>query len=100
TLNFDADFADIFEVRGTKRARRGQRLDDVVEGQRVTLGYQGLDGVARRSRIAFDVAPETLSGKQARFRIELAPHQTKTIHLTVVCEAGDDGRQPLANDEA
>ena len=27
-LQFDADFADIFEVRGTKRARKGERLPD------------------------------------------------------------------------
>jgi glycogen debranching enzyme len=31
-LQFDADFADIFEVRGTKRARKGERLPDQVEG--------------------------------------------------------------------
>jgi len=28
SLNFDADFADVFEVRGTRRARRGERLPD------------------------------------------------------------------------
>ena len=26
SINFDADFADVFEVRGTRRARRGERL--------------------------------------------------------------------------
>ena len=28
-FDFDADFADVFEVRGTRRARRGERLPDV-----------------------------------------------------------------------
>ena len=27
-IRFDADFADIFEVRGLKREKRGTRLDD------------------------------------------------------------------------
>src|SRR3982750_3224301 len=39
-VSFDADFADIFEVRGAKRARRGRRLEDLVEGSRVMLGYE------------------------------------------------------------
>jgi len=29
SIGFDADFADVFEVRGTRRARRGQRLPDL-----------------------------------------------------------------------
>src|SRR5947207_5915629 len=32
TFDIDADFADIFEVRGTERRRRGARLDPVVAG--------------------------------------------------------------------
>src|SRR5512138_297670 len=28
-IRFDSDFADVFEVRGTRRARRGERLPDV-----------------------------------------------------------------------
>ena len=31
SLYFDADFADVFEVRGTRRARRGERLPDEGE---------------------------------------------------------------------
>ena len=38
---FDADFADIFEVRGTTRAGRGSDLAmELVEHGRVMLGYQ------------------------------------------------------------
>src|SRR5438552_2607279 len=49
TLTFDiaADFADIFEVRGTTRERRGTRLDPVTAGGALRLGYRGLDGEER-----------------------------------------------------
>src|SRR5919108_2772020 len=36
-LQFDADFADIFEVRGFRRERRGRRLEGIVEGTSICL---------------------------------------------------------------
>ena len=41
-LQFDADFADIFEVRGTKRERKGERLPDQVEADAAILAYERL----------------------------------------------------------
>src|SRR6266487_864833 len=56
-IKFDANFADIFEVRGVDRKRRGCRLTTQVTIDTVVLGYQGLDGCIRRTRIVFDPAP-------------------------------------------
>src|SRR5262245_61196734 len=52
-LRFGADYADIFEVRGLRRKARGKDLAPEVTGQRVILGYQGLDGVVRRTLLDF-----------------------------------------------
>ena len=49
TLRLDADFADIFEVRGVVRAERGRRVPDAAQGDAVTFGYVGLDGRRRRT---------------------------------------------------
>ena len=43
-LRFDADYADIFEVRGVKRPQRGERMETTFEPDAVHLGYCGLDG--------------------------------------------------------
>ena len=51
TLALDADFADIFEVRGVRRPKRGQRAPATVDGQEVGFEYQGLDGRMRRTWI-------------------------------------------------
>lgn len=51
---FDADFADIFEVRGMHRARRGIRLPSELEEQSAVLSYEGLDHVVRRTTIEWD----------------------------------------------
>src|SRR5579859_4043826 len=37
SFDFEADFADIFEVRGEKRSRRGEMLPEVVERSCVVL---------------------------------------------------------------
>jgi glycogen debranching enzyme len=63
-LRFDADFADIFEVRGMHRHTRGQRLEDRVEKDLVQLSYKGLDGTIRRTSVQSDFVPQktTASG--------------------------------------
>jgi glycogen debranching enzyme len=51
SLALDADFADIFEVRGVRRAARGERAPASVDDESVTFEYRGLDGRLRRTRI-------------------------------------------------
>ena len=46
TITFASDFADIFEVRGIERKRRGRGSSEVLGPSDVALSYQGLDGVA------------------------------------------------------
>src|SRR5262249_3711035 len=40
---FDSDFADVFEVRGLKRTRRGVAARKVIAADQVLLSYVGLD---------------------------------------------------------
>jgi glycogen debranching enzyme len=82
TLQFDTDFADIFEVRGIKRGARGRRLPDEITGSRVALGYEGLDGVVRRSEIEFLPAPEKLSASEAYFHRILSPGKQESFEIT------------------
>src|SRR5262249_25180191 len=49
SLQFAADFCDMFEVRGTRRQRRGQMSAPVLDGRSVRFHYTGLDDVARDS---------------------------------------------------
>lgn len=56
TLRLDADFADIFEVRGVVRPERGRRTPGAAGGDAVNFGYLGLDGRRRRTRLRFSEA--------------------------------------------
>ncbi|HET9682396.1 MAG TPA: glycogen debranching N-terminal domain-containing protein, partial [Candidatus Limnocylindrales bacterium] len=52
-LELDADDADIFEVRGYPRDGRGHFEPTEVTDQRATFAYVGLDGLVRRTIVAF-----------------------------------------------
>jgi glycogen debranching enzyme len=88
-LHFRADFADIFEVRGTHRPRRGRSLGAAVDGPAVVIAYQGLDGVRRRTRLDFHPAPHNLRPTDATFRVALPPQGEAAFELVVSCEQGD-----------
>jgi glycogen debranching enzyme len=97
TLQYDADFADIFEVRGVKRKERGHRLPDDIAADRVVLAYQGLDRVLRRTEIHFSPAPESLSASRAYFQRILTPGKREQIELTYAFKIDDKhpGPRPL-----
>jgi glycogen debranching enzyme len=99
-LQFQADFADIFEVRGTKRPRRGQLLEPVVTDDGATLAYLGLDGVTRRTRLTCQPRPAQISGAALRFEVALDAGAAVTYLVTIACETGGVGPRPIAYDEA
>ncbi len=83
---FAADYADIFEVRGAVRPRRGQLLPPgTAGGDMVSLGYLGLDGVERRTVLHFSPPPAALSTTSARYRLTLAPGEVRAIEVAVCC---------------
>ncbi|HEY4563883.1 MAG TPA: amylo-alpha-1,6-glucosidase [Thermoanaerobaculia bacterium] len=99
-IRFGADYADIFEVRGTPRQRRGHKLDPVVGRGTAVLGYEGLDGEVRRTRLTFSPAPAELTDSLAAFDLRLPPRGEETIDLTVAFESGRDEPRPLPFAEA
>lgn len=88
SLHFEADFADIFEVRGTRRKQRGEYLDARVEGDVVFLAYRGLDGVIRQTRLAWSPRPASLAEAEARYEVSLPPQGESSFDLLITCEVG------------
>jgi glycogen debranching enzyme len=86
------DFADLFEVRGLQRSRRGSATHRVVDAKSALLTYQGLDGKFRRTTLAFDPAPTELSADRASYELELAPKETRSIFLAVGCNTPAERR--------
>ncbi len=93
-LCFEADFVDLFEVRGYQRQERGTILRQIPEGVKLeelttiselktnylTLAYQGLDGVLMESRLQFDRhPPDSIIGQTAIWHLSLQPHTKEKI---------------------
>lgn len=96
TLAFASDFADLFEVRGLHRERRGTASAEVRDDAAVALNYQGRDGRYRRTMLLFDPLPQQLSTSLASYRFTLQPNESRSIHLTVKCLNGIDENRSLA----
>lgn len=92
SLTFATDFADVFEVRGMRRARSG-RLSRRLNGpNEAIVSYVGLDDVVRVTSIYFDPAPTRLSEREATYRVALRSHEA--IALCIVVRCNPTGARP------
>jgi glycogen debranching enzyme len=98
SIEFDADFADVFEVRGIKRAARGQRESEVISADGAALSYYGLDHVKRASLLEFIPRPTRISPRQADFHVELEPGGKQIVVLTIACRTYGTAGSPINSD--
>ncbi len=98
-FDFGADFADIFQVRGTLREKRGTSETPTHDGRRITFRYTGLDGVLRTSCLSFSEPPARLTGTRAEFMFSLPKGKELDLYIECGAEACDqpDARRWRAN---
>lgn len=93
-LEFSADFADIFEVRGATRARRGVLHPPCLEhgagkDALVVLAYDGLDEVPRRTIIRSSPPVEVILPSTLHFGVHLIPHEQHSLEFSFAFQSGD-----------
>src|SRR3954471_19669456 len=74
-FTFGSDFRDMFEVRGYYQDDsqvRGDMLPLDISPEAIVLGYRGVDGIERHTRIAFDPLPASIEVVNDRLR-QLGP---------------------------
>jgi glycogen debranching enzyme len=86
TLLFDNDFADLFEVRGEQRLRRGVGSSKLLGSADVALEYSGLDGKIRKTALHFDPKPTRIAVNAATWHLDLAPRATTSLFVAVSCD--------------
>src|ERR1700678_181408 len=89
-LELEADFADIFEVRGHQREKPGQLLAPEIDESSLTFSYRGLDKILRKTTVASSVKPAAVDPSEMRFRVELEAHEEEAFTITVSCSSDDD----------
>jgi len=85
SIAFSADFADVFEVRGMRRARRGTFSTRLNGPHEALLSYLGLDDFLRITSVYFDPVPTRLSEREARYQVTLTAHETMSFCVAVRC---------------
>ena len=83
SLEFAADFADIFEVRGITRKEKGRTLAPDIAAEWVVLRYEGLDDVLRTCAISFSETPSSLTEERAEWRLVLPHHARRILYIEI-----------------
>ena len=96
-IEFDADYADLFEVRGVTRAKRGRCFPVEFNDGALEFAYEGLDRQLRRTSIQLDPPPDGLVGGRAHYRLELPPGGYATYQFVIRCELDDSAPRAPSN---
>ncbi|MGO8953959.1 MAG: glycogen debranching N-terminal domain-containing protein [Rhodomicrobium sp.] len=85
-IEFESDFADLFEVRGMRRPARGTLHKEVTGPGEVLISYMGLDGTVRETRLTFEPAPAALTATCAKYAVTLEPNVPWRQFISVSCD--------------
>jgi glycogen debranching enzyme len=100
SVSVDADFADLFEVRGTRRNRRGRRLEAITSKDGLSLGYEGLDHVDRWVTVRCAPTPTAVLPEEIRFDTFLPAGEAVQWEITISCDIGKRITCDLSYDHA
>lgn len=83
-LAYEADFMDVFQVRGVAREKLGQYYLPSVRGDSIVFHYRGRDGIARETVIHLSPEPDMVDGTTARWKLRLPPFKRFQLQTTIV----------------
>ncbi|MGA8673203.1 MAG: amylo-alpha-1,6-glucosidase [Terracidiphilus sp.] len=100
SFEFEADFRDIFEVRGEKRQRHGDTLPEESKRAEAVLAYEGLDHIRRKTRLECSAENCRVQAGEIRIPIQVAAHAEESFTLTIECQHGEMNPRSATYSEA
>lgn len=97
---FQADYSDIFEIRGIAREKKGRKFPVKQENGYMIFSYEGLDEVIRETKILFTPQPISIDHKSARYEIALGPKQLMEIEIEITFAENKEKIQPVRFEQA
>lgn len=95
TFEFDADFADMFTIRGIYPPTTAEVLPVRYDGKNLYLSYEGEDKLHRNTIITFEPSPTRIEGKVCNFELKIAPHGLQTVKVEISVEEIRPGQEPV-----
>ncbi|KWW17280.1 amylo-alpha-1,6-glucosidase [Peribacillus simplex] len=102
TVEVDADFTDMFIVRGFQTGKVGKRTGQLVKDKSLIFTYQGSDNLSRETSISWDREPAKVTETgEITFHFTLEHAQEEEVVLTIRPQiAGEDESEILPMTEA
>jgi len=83
-LEYDADFVDVFQVRGVARQVRGQEFEPVITDEGITFSYRGRDNILRQTTVRMSPRPSRIEQRTAHWDLHLEPLKKVQLEIHVV----------------
>ncbi|HEX8925600.1 MAG TPA: amylo-alpha-1,6-glucosidase [Terriglobales bacterium] len=83
-LEYDADFVDVFQVRGVARQVRGQEYEPVITDEGITFSYRGRDNILRQTTVQMSPRPSRIEQQTAHWELHLEPLKKVQLEIHVV----------------
>ncbi|PLT28601.1 amylo-alpha-1,6-glucosidase [Peribacillus deserti] len=94
----DADFLDMFIVRGFQNGHIGQRTGQIVDGSSLTFTYMGADDVYRATVVSWDKPASSIEDTGGiLFEFQLDPSEEQSVTLVIAPQIGEDKRTFVMN---
>ena len=88
-LVYEADFMDVFQVRGVGRQELGHYFKPLVRRDSIDFYYRGRDNVARETLIHLSPEPQKLDGTTASWKLTLPPFKRFQLQTTITPRVED-----------
>jgi glycogen debranching enzyme len=89
-LRMEADFRDMFDVRGLRLQRLGRLRPAEISSHGVSFAYEGQDGLFRRTEVVVNRAPSTNQDGTMTWHFNLASKETVTLVIDIIPLIGED----------
>ncbi len=100
SIKLGADYSDIFEVRGMKRANRGTSHNPKTRGNKLIFSYRGLDEMERSTVVEFATKPNRLDlGRyqaELHYDLVLEPYEVQALEFNIF--PLEEGQDPVGGD--
>ncbi|HWY71864.1 MAG TPA: glycogen debranching N-terminal domain-containing protein [Terriglobales bacterium] len=88
----EADFVDVFQVRGCARHKSGHYYRPIARGDSLIFSYLGLDNVSRETILCFQTTPDEIDNNVLRWKLKVPATGFRELLNTVTCHVA--GRTP------